>query len=135
MKILKPPYETSFFSSIFLLRFFSNVNFARWNSPLTFYEILWITQTFFLKKVNKQMCFVLTTRLKTLSIKTMILSNLLKKMHLLMPKKQISIEFACWFFSALEVQKKNCRLNHEHGASLRSRFLLDWGFCKKAYKW
>ena len=100
-------YETSFFSSIFLLRFFSNVNFARWNSPLTFYEILWITQTFFLKKVNKQMCFVLTltTRLKSCPSKPWSWV-IYKKMHLLMPKKQISIEFACWFFSALEVQKK-----------------------------
>ena len=41
MRILKPPYETSFFFYNFFCRdFFSNVIFAIRASPLTFYEIL-----------------------------------------------------------------------------------------------
>ena len=135
MKILKPPYETSFFLQFFFVEiFFSNVNFARWDSPLTFYEILWITQTFFLKKVNKQMCFVLTTRLKPCPSKPW--SWEIYKKNAFTYAEKANFDRVCMLILFRPFKyKKNCRLNHEHGASLRSRFLQNWGFCKKAYKW
>ena len=79
MKILKPPYETSFFTN-FLVEIFSNVTFAIRESPLTFYVILWIMQTFFFKKRKKtDVKIVLISRLTSLPIKTMILNYLSNK--------------------------------------------------------
>ena len=130
MKILKPPYETSFFTN-FLVEIFSNVTFAIRESPLTFYVILWIMQTFFFKKRKKtDVKIVLISRLTSLPIKTMILNYLSNKC---IYAEKANFDRVCMMiFSSLEVQK-NCRLNHEHGASLRSRFPYNWGFCKKAY--
>ena len=69
--------------------------------------------------------------MKSLSIKTMILNYLSKNAFTYAEKANFD-RVCMMIFSSLEVQK-NCRLNHEHGASLRSRFPYNWGFCKKAY--